>query len=58
MKRYDVDYQEEGQLIRKRNITMEELEEFIKTLDEGKMQKIYKGDSTLLVRSAKEEQER
>ena len=58
MKRYHVEYEADGQRIVKKNITFEELEEFIKTIDEEKMKKILNGESSLWVRREKEEQER
>ena len=58
MKRYHVEYEADGQRIIKKNITFEELEEFIKTIDEEKMKKILNGESSLWVSREKEEQER
>ena len=58
MKKYNVIYEADGKTTIKKGITMEELQEFMATIDEEKMKRILNGDSSLRVSAAREEQER
>ena len=58
MKKYNVIYESDGKTIIKKGISMDELNKFIATIDEEKMEKILNGDSSLQVSAVREEQER
>ena len=58
MIRFDVEYTEYGKTVFKGKLTMQELENFMKIIDDKRMQLIENGESTLRVRRAKEQQEK
>ena len=58
MNRYQVDYKEYGELVFQGKLTMEELQRFMKFIDDNKMKMIENGESSLTVKRIKEEQER
>jgi len=58
MNRYQVDYKEYGELVFQGKLTMEELQRFMKFIDDKKMKMIENGESSLIVKRIKEEQER
>ena len=58
MNKYEVEYKVDGEIVLKGKLTMEELNAFMSFMDEERMEKIQSGESSLIVKKAREEQER
>lgn len=58
MNRYQVEYKEYGELVFQGKLTMEELQRFMVFIDDKRMKMIENGESSLIVKKVKEEQER